>query len=87
MTCYSSEAALYGLGGSQHVFFLVWLLCLQFQGHNSDTYLIHKKKEITYIILFHSFSNVYQNNSKIGSGFPQTSGQIHPTSRFSDWPN
>ena len=32
------------------------------------------------------FSNIYQNNYNIGSVFPPTSGQILPTSGFSDWP-
>ena len=33
------------------------------------------------------FSNNYQNNDKIGSGFLPTSGKIPPTSGSSDWPN
>ena len=31
------------------------------------------------------FSNVYQNNTQIRSGFPLISGQIPPTSECSDW--
>ena len=33
------------------------------------------------------FSNIYQNNDKMGSGFPPTSGLIPPTSGSSDGPN
>ena len=32
-------------------------------------------------------NNIDQNSNKIGGGFPPTSGQIHPTSGLSDWPN
>ena len=32
------------------------------------------------------FSNSYQNNDNIGSGFPPTSCHIPPTSGSSDWP-
>ena len=37
-----------------------------------------------YIFLF---SNLYENNNYMGSGFPPTSGQIPPTSGSSGWLN
>ena len=32
------------------------------------------------------FSNIYQNNDNIGSGFPPISGKMPQTSGSSDWP-
>ena len=46
--------------------------------------LINKTSSEHYCFIF---SNIYQNNDQIGSGFPPNSGHIPPTSGSFDWPN
>ena len=51
-----------------------------------NSYIILMKKTSSERHCF-IFSNIYQNNDNIGSGFPPTSGQMPPTSGSSDWLN
>ena len=57
-----------------HIGFLAWLLGLKFHGYKITilipTQLIYMRN---YCFIF---SNIYQNNNKIGGGFPLASGQV-----------